>query len=588
MKYQKVLFFFALLCGLNFAWAQDYKSLLKDSIGGDGYVYHTLTAKEDVRSISDLYKVSRFQVRRLNPILRRGFKEGIVIKLPANAQIIALINQYKATKIKNKYVVQHQDTKFGISKRYGITIQDLERLNPKIRQGLNEGDTLFVPKSKVTDLLKETDDFLIHLVIKGNTFYSLIKEYNVTKEELLVLNPLLSEGLKVGMFLRIPKIKASSSPRSLTVFKDSIEPNTTLNVLFLLPFKTSIDSLPFDDRSTSSKLRNIVTELYFGAEKALDSLSKQGVTIHAEAYDTENNIDTISKLFDTHDFSQFDLVVGPLFTKNISYTQQKMAETDAYILSPFSTNAVATNYGKANIVQLAPLQSELTKKTINYITDNYTNEKLIIITDTMPSSQKRLDATLLSFKRNDSINLDSIVIVRPDFGYINKDTLETKIDTISKRKNWVVTLTTDNVLVEGVINTLGVLPRESYAITMFSIGKDKSLDNLNNNYLARLNFFYPAPNYTDYESEEIKQFEKSFEKQYNNLPSQNAIIGFDMVYDVSARLVRQQHLIDNDAFGVSRRTAFMFDFNKQYASNKILNKGVFLLKYEGLSIKLVE
>ena len=123
---------------------------------------------------------------------------------------------------------------------------------------------------------------------------------------------------------------------------------------------------------------------------------------------------------------------------------------------------------------------------------------------------------------------------------------------------------------------------------MFSIGKDKSLDNLNNNYLARLNFFYPAPNYTDYESEEIKQFEKSFEKQYNNLPSQNAIIGFDMVYDVSARLVRQQHLIDNDAFGVSRRTAFMFDFNKQYASNKILNKGVFLLKYEGLSIKLVE
>ncbi|MCF6212689.1 MAG: LysM peptidoglycan-binding domain-containing protein [Flavobacteriaceae bacterium] len=589
MKYQKTLLFFTLLCGFNFAWAQqDFKNILNDSIAADGYLYHTLTADDNLRSISKLYAIYRYQVRRLNPILRRGFKRGVVIRLPAKEQLIALIKQYRAGKIKNKYIVQHQDTKFGISKRYGISIQDLERLNPKIRQGLQEGDTLFVPKGKVVDSLKETDEFLIHLVIKGNTFYSLIREYNVTKEELLALNPLLSEGLRVGMYLRIPKIKANISPRSLTVFNADINPNTTLNVLFLLPFKTSIDSLPFDNRSTSSKLRNIVTELYFGAEKALDSISKQGVAIHAEIYDTENNIDTIANLFDTHDFSQFDLVVGPLFTKNISYVNQKMANTEAFILSPFSTNTAATNYGKAKIVQVEPLQSELTKKTVNYITENYTNEKLIIIADTLPRAQRRLDAALLSFKRNDSINLDSIVIIRPDQGYIQKDSLEKQIDTITKSKNWVVTLTTDNVLVEGVINTLGVLPKESYAITMFSIGKDKSLNNLNNNYLARLNFFYPSSRYTNYDSVEIQQFEKSFAQYYNNLPSQNAFIGFDMVYDALARLARQRKLIDKEIFGISRRTAFIFDLHKSYFSNKILNKGVYLLKYEGLSIKLVE
>ena len=532
--------------------------------------------------------LSKYKVRRLNPILRRGFKKGIVIRLPANPQLIAFINRYNATKTKNKYIVQHQDTKFGIARRYGITIQELERLNPKIRQGLQENDTLFVPKTKIFDLLEETDEFLIHQIVKGDTYYGLIRKYNITKEELIVLNPDLAEGFNLGMYLRIPKIRANISPRSLTVFEDSITAGISLKVLFLLPFKASLDSIPFDNISTASKLRNIVSDFYFGAEQALDSISKQGVNIHAEVYDTENSIDILNNLFNTHDFTQFDLVVGPLFTKNISYVNQKLARSNSYILSPFSTTAKPALYGSAKLVQEAPLQQEFTKKIVNYITRNYTRQKLIIVTDTLPRSEARLQRVLQNLSINDSIVIDSIIVLKPEQGYIKKDVFQEHIDTITQSKNWILTLTTDDVLIAGSINAFGVLPKDAYDITLFSISRGRSFDNLDNNYLARLNFYYPSATYTDYQSDEIKKFENTFVQRYNNLPSQNAFKGFDMVYDALARLARRKNLVDKDYFGISRRTSCLFDFHENATSNKIINKGVFLLKYEGLSIKLVE
>ncbi len=589
---RKINFIFTLIIVLSAFTSlraqQDFKQVLKDSVAADGYIYHRLTGDEKLKKLSKLYNVNKYLIRRLNPILRRGYKKGVLIKLPADPKLVALINQYNATKDKNKYIVQHQDTKFGIAKRYGITIQELERLNPKIRQGLQERDTLFVPKTKVQDVLKETDEFFIHQVVKGDTFYNLIRKFNVTKEELDILNPDLAEGLKLGMYLRIPKIKPNISPRSLTHFSDSIADNTHLNVLVLLPFKTSLDSIPFDNISTSSKLRNIVSEFYFGTEMALDSIAKQGVTVHTEIYDTENNIDTLNILFETHDFSNFDLVVGPLFTKNVNYVNQKLAASKTYILSPFSTATQSVNYGTAKIVQPVPLQSVFTKKTVNYIADNYTNEKLIIVTDTMPKATLRLQSALATFRRNDSINIDSIIVIKPIDGYVERDTLQAKIDTITKRKNWILTLTTDDVLIEGAINSLGVMPKASYDITLFSIGIGKALNKLDNKYLARLSFYYPSASYTNFESPEISLFDKLFLEKYHNLPSENAYKGFDMVYDALARLARKHKLIDKEYFGPTRRTAHLFNFIQSTTSNKIYNKGVYLLKYEGLSIKMVE
>jgi len=133
MKHQKSnLLFLIFLFSITISWAQvDYKNVKNDSIASDGYLYHKLLANDSFKSLSKLYNISKGKIKRLNPLLRRGFNTGMIIKLPANDDLLNLIRKYKADKIKNKYIVQHQDTKFGISKRYNISVNELERLNPK-------------------------------------------------------------------------------------------------------------------------------------------------------------------------------------------------------------------------------------------------------------------------------------------------------------------------------------------------------------------------------------------------------------------------------------------------------------------------
>jgi len=586
---KSILVFITFLCGFNICWAQqDFKSVVNDSIAPDGFLYHKLLANDSFKSLSHLYNISKGKIKRLNPLLRRGFKLGMIIKLPANDDLINLINKYKAGKEKNKYIVQHQDTKYGISKRYGISINELERLNPKIRLGLKVGDTLFVPKIETKNIAEEDDNFLLYQIEKDDTFYSLNKKYNVTKDQLIFLNPNLSLGLKVGEYIRIPKIDMLSSPKKLTAFTDSIKNNTMLNVLFLLPFKSNLDSVTFNDKSTNSKLRNIVTDLYFGAELALDSISKQGVTVNAQVFDTENDINTINQILYTHDFSKVDLVIGPLFTKNIAYINKKLVRNKTYILSPFSTSTSAISYGKSKIVQETPTQIELTKKIVDYVATHYNNENLVLVTDGLSETNNRYKLAINRLSLNDSINLDSIKIISPTNGYIKKEILLKQIDTITKGKNWVLNLSSSSVLLADVINNLGVLPKESYNITMFTVSQGKLFNNFDNNFLARLNFCFPTDVYTNYNLLEVKKFDNKFIQNYHSLPTESVYKGFDIVYDALARLARRKKLINKRVFGVSRRTSLQFDYEDDSMSHKILNKGVFLLKYDGLAIKLVE
>jgi len=590
MKYQKSnLLILIFLFSITISWAQvNYKTVENDSIASDGYLYHKLLANDSFKSLSKLYNISRGKIKRLNPFIRRGFKLGMIIKLPANDDLINLIKKYQTNKIKNRYIVQHQDTKFGISKRYNISINELERLNPKIRQGLKEGDTLFVPKIEMQKLVSDEDNFLLYRIKKSDTFYSLNKKYNVTEEELIFLNPDLTLGLKKGMYIRIPKTEILNSPSYLTKFKDSIKNNITLNVLFLLPFESNVDSITFDNRSTDSKLRNIVTDLYFGSEMALDSISKQGVKINVQVFDTENDINKIKLIFLTHNFSKIDLVVGPLFTKNISYVNKKLNRNKAYILSPFSTTAKASLSSKSKIVQETPIQTELTKKTIDYVVKHYKDENLILVTDNLSKTQARYQLVLQKLSSIDSVNLNKIKVISPTNGYIKKELLIDKLDTITTGKNWVLNLSTSSVLLADLINNLGILPKEPYNITLYTVSQGKLFNNLDNSFLARLNFCFPSDIFTDYSIQSINNFENIYIKNYHTLPSENAYKGFDLVYDALSRLARRKKLVNKKAFGVSRRTSYQFDYEDDVLSNKIINKGVFLLKYDGFSIKLVE
>lgn len=93
------------------------------------------------------------------------------------------------------YVVQMGDTLYGISKQFGVSVEDIKLTNDLISNTISVGQVLRIPTMETT---------FLYVVKKGDTLYSISREYNVSVLELKSINNLTSDNLAIGDELRIP------------------------------------------------------------------------------------------------------------------------------------------------------------------------------------------------------------------------------------------------------------------------------------------------------------------------------------------------------------------------------------------------
>ena len=86
------------------------------------------------------------------------------------------------------YIVKPKETLYGISKTYGLTIEELVDANPELKDGLKIGMEIVIPVSETSEE-KIKEDFILHEVVKDDTVYNLTRRYNVSEESLMALNP---------------------------------------------------------------------------------------------------------------------------------------------------------------------------------------------------------------------------------------------------------------------------------------------------------------------------------------------------------------------------------------------------------------
>ena len=79
--------------------------------------------------------------------------------------------------------------------------------------------------------------------------YSLLKQFNIKKEDLITLNPSLANGLKTGMVLKVPKEGAVlvniNEHQNRISLVDSLTDYSVKNIAVMLPFgldRTKIDT----------------------------------------------------------------------------------------------------------------------------------------------------------------------------------------------------------------------------------------------------------------------------------------------------------------------------------------------------------
>lgn len=192
----------------------------KNDVLAENYSKHQVAAKETLYSISKQHNVTIEDLQNANPdLVKSGLKEGQQLNIPQKP-----VSNTKKIQFDGKYhEVQSQETLFSIARLYNVAVKDLDELNSEtIKNGLQIGQKIEIPnKKKTVDgkariINKET---IFHFVQPKETKYSISKKYGITIEQLEIQNPEIINGLTIGNKLAINKsmVKAKNENEELMI-----------------------------------------------------------------------------------------------------------------------------------------------------------------------------------------------------------------------------------------------------------------------------------------------------------------------------------------------------------------------------------
>lgn len=182
-----------------------------------GFRQHKVRKKETLYSIAKLYKITENDIKRYNRSLYASqLQRKMVLKIPKYKRVAPVDIDVTDEQDLETYIVASKETRWSIAHKYGITINEMETLNPSLEKNtdyLAEGFQLKMPKKNSGSIDgQKTQLYTSYVVPKGIGIFRVTQEFNVTAKEVMDLNPEISKngGLKEGMTLRLPEKKLTT------------------------------------------------------------------------------------------------------------------------------------------------------------------------------------------------------------------------------------------------------------------------------------------------------------------------------------------------------------------------------------------
>lgn len=537
-----VILFMVLVLSFGSAHAQLFsKSTAKSTsvvnIGSQSYYVHTVSKGETLSSLARLYNVAQSTIVQDNPQTIDGLQVGQVLKIQIVKEELSRREQKAMAKLFNKHVVNQGETAYSIAKRYGISVNTLIEDNQGVDiMVLSIGQQLNIRKSDVGDssdtqikneleqyrdkLNSVSTDYKYHLVVKGETVYSLSKQFEVSQEAIIECNE-LKDGLKLGSMIKIPIKAPVVEPVTNTVEQEHIfrlnnrtnesssikahTKNQKLNVAMLLPLKSG---------GTSNKS---FVEFYQGALIALEQLKTTGISVELNLYNTGRSAEAVEEIVTGNDFANTDLIIGPVYEESIAPAVNFAHKNHVPIVSPL---AIIENESSELIYQLSP-QSDT----------KYDKMRELL------SAQKNI--VVISGIGNDTEFEQEITPILP-YGYrrfaYSKGVTMADIENLinGEKDNVFIVLPSNEYNVEEILarissvqNNLVARSIKNANITIVGGSRWNRFANIDKNLFFKLGLCFVTSYHADRSNERVADFDKRYIAAFNSLPTLYSYRGFD-------------------------------------------------------------
>ena len=565
-------------------------------------VKHEVQPKETLYSLSKQYGTTVEEIEKSNPEIKDGLSVGQVLSIPSKKGSFKQQEPKKKEAKKQEpvyHVVQTKETKYGIAKQYGITVEELEKKNPEIDSGLQIGQNLLIkgerpkveapkvdtPKAEQPVVAKPQGQGIMvvekalttigYTVQPKETLYSLARQFNITQEDLIKMNPELKDGVKEGMLIEVPvkpELKTVVK-KELSDLSETIQIGSKKKLALLLPF--NIAKLDQDTiNSTKSRLKkdkflNMTLDFYAGALTAIDSAKVLGLNVDVAIFDSDETKSTsnVTNLIQDNNLKNYNAVIGPFYQNNVEKAASLLGNVP--IISPLSKD-----YDKKfpNLIQATTMPDDVKQAMFDFMRQKSGN--IIAVVDPKKASVKQYIETNHKDVRFAAFNAQG-----------GLDVAQMKSLFVKDKMNYVVMETEKTNLILSTTSAL-MASLKDFQINLVILGENDALDfeEIQMNRLTKLKLHYPSASRPN-KSDAAENFEENFKKKNRVFPNQFATRGFDVTFDILLRLSQDKPIMDTFNELATEQVESEFNY-VQNPDGGYMNKGVHILFYDtDLTIK---
>lgn len=171
-------------------------TLPRVNILGKEYLKYEAENGESLYGVSKNLGWDQAIITQYNPELKSPLKKGELIFYPADQVKEITANPGEPI----HHTIKKGETVYSISKYYGISTDDIYKINPGAEYGIREGATLLIPAAPS----KGNPEVIVHKIQHGETLYSVAKRYNSTVSDIMHENPGVSDhNFKAGSTVKV-------------------------------------------------------------------------------------------------------------------------------------------------------------------------------------------------------------------------------------------------------------------------------------------------------------------------------------------------------------------------------------------------
>ena len=529
-------------------------------------------------------------------------------------------------KICYSHIVLERQTLYSISKAYGVTLEDIYRFNPTVKEvGLKKNSIIIIPsqdaiKSSVTvqmpepakapEAVKEEPAVKrpekprqapevkvpvkektrrIHIAKWYEDLDVIAEQYGVTVDDIMKANNLTGRKLVKRQKLIIPypgeeidtkpavaaevaEVLEAPADEVIAEAVDSvtIEPVSKVNLSLVMPL-TNSEGEPH---------RNNM-DFYCGALLAVYDMANEGIDCNLNVCDIMN----ADSGFDMESLTKSDMIIGPVSTADLT-RMFNAAPAGTTVVSPLDPRAEKLITEHSSMIQIPTPHQVQNRDLIKWMEEDFTEgDRAVMITE----KGARQTGIVNIMKEA----LDSSSLAYQTFSYSileGRDVTEALTGLMSEEgKNRIVIASESEAFVNDVVRNLNLLIYNNLDIVLYAPSKIKGFDTIEVENLHKTSTHVSLAYYVDYESPLVKEFLLKYRALFNTEPNQFAFQGYDVTRYFASQYTKAgknwKEGLDGNETEMLQST-FML---RRQPSGGHLNNGIRRIVYDnGYSIKRVK